>query len=722
MLCHHYFSVLLVVPVTILKVECTVGTQRNKTRPFLKYYEFLSYDHNALDENHMRSKRATQQEERTVSLEFLAYRRKFELILRSDASVFADDFEVISNDKSIPKDISFVYSGALKDEDGSYCYGSIINGHYEGLIQTSNGTFYVEYEKDHYNGTTDSYIYHEADIDYSLMKDVQFIHLASKPSELVEKMKLDAKEQSVERTKRSVDLSRTTCMLYLTADYLFYQTFGSVAQVISQIAGYMKAVNAIYEKVDFDGIKNINFKVKMLNIIEENEPSNYMNPAFIGPEHLLTLHSETNWNKYCLSYLITDRDYSGTLGIAWDGRTGNNGGICSKFSKHKNISDREATLNTGLITIQKYGQYLPPRVIHIALAHELGHSLGSPHDGSDECSHIINENSNGNYLMYRYATDGTQYNNDKFSPCSIKMIGNLLRKKKDQCFTESGLPICGNRIVESGEECDVGLKDNDACCYGANASPELQCRLRPGKQCSPSEGLCCSESCYYKSEGENCQNETECTFENNCTGVSAKCPKPTVKDDNTLCNFGTRICTQGVCRQSICLKFGLEQCDCESNSIYEMCQLCCKKPGDGYYCKSTSSAELEHYFKKTLIQLPPGSPCGKRQGYCDKFHICRLVDADGPIARLKNSFLKLNEIDDIATWMKNHWWAILIIILTISAIMAGTVFIFGRTVDSEIGKEKQKESRRQRKPKKEIVYWETEVNVASAYYQQETKM
>lgn len=34
------------------------------------------------------------------------------------------------------------------------------------------------------------------------------------------------------------------------------------------------------------------------------------------------LHSKSNWNNYCLAYLLTDRDYSGVLGIAFNGQAG----------------------------------------------------------------------------------------------------------------------------------------------------------------------------------------------------------------------------------------------------------------------------------------------------------------------------------------------------------------------------------------------------------------
>lgn len=42
----------------------------------------------------------------------------------------------------------------------------------------------------------------------------------------------------------------------------------------------------------------------------------------IGPEKLLSLYSEMNWGNYCLSYLLTDRDFNGVLGLAWEGQPG----------------------------------------------------------------------------------------------------------------------------------------------------------------------------------------------------------------------------------------------------------------------------------------------------------------------------------------------------------------------------------------------------------------
>lgn len=51
--------------------------------------------------------------------------------------------------------------------------------------------------------------------------------------------------------------------------------------------------------------------------------------------------------------------------------------------------------------------------------------------------------------------------------------------------TESGQPICGNGLVEPGEECDCGYSDQckDDCCYDANQPDNKKCKLKPNRVC-----------------------------------------------------------------------------------------------------------------------------------------------------------------------------------------------------------------------------------------------
>lgn len=63
------------------------------------------------------------------------------------------------------------------------------------------------------------------------------------------------------------------------------------------------------------------------------------------------------------------------------------------------------------------------------------------HDEDSNCGNLGSDAGKGRYLMFPYATDGTRENNDKFSPCSIKLISKILKLKKDDCFTGEGKNI-----------------------------------------------------------------------------------------------------------------------------------------------------------------------------------------------------------------------------------------------------------------------------------------
>lgn len=79
----------------------------------------------------------------------------------------------------------------------------------------------------------------------------------------------------------------------------------------------------------------------------------------------------------------------------------------------------------------------------------------------------------------------------------------------------------------------------------------------------------------------------------------------------------------------------------------KLCDLAClDKSGR---CRSTS--ELGLAGLPSGLSLRPGAPCDNFQGYCDVFLKCRAVDAEGPLARLKNLLFNKETLLNIAQWV-----------------------------------------------------------------------
>ncbi|KAF6779594.1 hypothetical protein AHF37_00976 [Paragonimus kellicotti] len=315
----------------------------------------------------------------------------------------------------------------------------------------------------------------------------------------------------------------------------------------------------------------------------------------IDVTNYLNLHSYTPHNDFCLAYVFTYRDFSGgTLGLAWVAEPSGSGGVALKVSQ-------------------------------LTFAHEMGHNFGAKHDDDhkDEpygCLPSVDD-PRGNYIMFASATSGDKDNNNKFSLCSSDSIARLLNRvlsDDGNCFLSSDGPFCGNQLTEEGEQCDCGFTPNscrDQCCHPKeSASP---CKLTDTVfvnetavkvQCSPTAGECCTHDCQYRGETHLCRAAGECHRSAYCNGVGAKCPPSESLPDGTPCQ--------------------------NSDLQKQYPQLVAELLRDGHGTK-----------------LKPGAPCDNYRGYCDVFHRCRSVEAEGPLARLRNLLFSPQMLEKVKTWI-----------------------------------------------------------------------
>ncbi|CAH2071712.1 unnamed protein product, partial [Iphiclides podalirius] len=480
--------------------------------------------------------------------------------------------------------------------------------------------------------------------------------------------------------RATVDPRKTTCLVYLQADHMFYQRYGSEEACIEVMTRHVQKVNAIYKVTDFnqDGKPdNITFMIKRIKVhtLDALKDPAYRFPNNYGVEKYLELFSEEDYDAFCLAYMFTYRDFEmGTLGLAWTGDLKNAGGVCEKNGHYRGSMK---SLNTGIVTLLNYGKHVPPAVSHVTLAHEIGHNFGSPHD-PEVCTPF---GEDGNYIMFARATSGDRKNNNKFSPCSLRAIDPVLNNKARSpkgCFTEPQPAICGNGVVEEGEECDCGWASEctDVCCRPQAARPHYKpCTLTEHSVCSPSQGPCCTASCTLKF-GDKCRSDNGCRDAAHCDGRRAACPASRHKPNRTRCDKEL-VCFMGECTGSICLAYGLESCQCAArgDDPRSACELCCRAPAGP--CLSSFRWNTPPYDVPDMY-AKPGTPCNDYNGYCDVFQRCREVDPSGPLATLRKLLLSDESLAGFKRWVLRHWYAVLLILLAVIALLFASTRFLGR--------------------------------------------
>uniref|UniRef100_A0A194ARJ1 Metalloproteinase type III 6b n=1 Tax=Sistrurus tergeminus TaxID=8757 RepID=A0A194ARJ1_SISTE len=346
--------------------------------------------------------------------------------------------------------------------------------------------------------------------------------------------------------------------LVIVADQRMYTKYnGNLIIIRAWVYEIVNTINEIYIPL------NIRFALVGLEIWSNGDLINVTSVANV------TLKSFGNWtetnllkrkshdNAQLLTAIILDRP---TIGIAYTD------GMCD--------------LNHSVGIVQDHSKI--NFQVAVTMAHELGHNLGMDHDN--------NSCSCGGYSCIMSPVLSRQPSK-QFSDCSEKDYRTYLTKHGSTCILNEPLPtdivsppVCGNELLEVGEECDCGSPANcqNPCCDAAT------CKLTPGSQCA--KGLCCDQ-CRFKGAGTECRAaKDDCDMADLCTGQSAECPTDDFQRNGHPCLNNKGYCYNRTCptMKNQCISFFGPSATVAKDSCFKTNQ-----KGSSYgYCRKENGTKI----------------------------------------------------------------------------------------------------------------------------------
>lgn len=356
-------------------------------------------------------------------------------------------------------------------------------------------------------------------------------------------------------------------------------------------------------------------------------------------------------------HLVSGCSDSETVGIAWLNQ------VCQvKSFKGGDSNDVVSGTSVSVLIPNQFA----------VIAHEIGHNFGAIHDcDAQACSECKGSeckcctcgpcDCRGKYVMN---PESGGLNVKEFSPCAqsdicykMNILGKCLQgntieilrlkyKFVNECnlfpflflflFLDPGKyktikkAVCGNGILEEGEECDCGSEEDckkSPCCTSG-------CKLKQNAECSDENHACCN-NCKIRSEKETFKcfsSKTKCQTDSICDGIRATCPNSIKASDGSVCELDGGKCASGVCtsRDLQCRAVGkrlgiTKACRSTPNTCQVICEDGSSNSNNNHQglFSSSSCVAMSAYFMD-------GTPCGTSgvcsEGKCSESSISAFVE------------------------------------------------------------------------------------------------
>ena len=347
--------------------------------------------------------------------------------------------------------------------------------------------------------------------------------------------------------------TRKIALVGVAYDCSYAGTFNSTSSANANVIAQMNTASSLYESTF-----NITLGLANLTSNDANCPASAPTSAQwnvpcsnnVDLQDRLNLFSQWRSEKQDNNShwtLLTDCNTGSEIGLAWLGQA------CIVGTTNRNSSSGAQTVAGTNVVARTTTEWQ-------VIAHETGHTFGAVHDcTSQTCSDGTSTaqqccplssttcDAGEKYIMNPSTAQGIT----NFSPCSVGNICSAMGSGsvKTSCLTDnkgvelSTGPVCGNGIVEAGEQCDCGGTagcGNDTCC------DPTTCKFTNGSVCDDANDQCCN-NCQLAPAGQICRPSTGvCDPQEVCPGNSSTCPPDQTAPNGQNCGNGLA-CASGQC-------------------------------------------------------------------------------------------------------------------------------------------------------------------------------